>query len=260
MLHGIPTPSGGVKTSRLRVFWSELRVHGDQADHWPQFQPNVSQSKVAGNRFVENPFWIFDSERSTKTEATKNCTKPRRWVYNLWPDMVGHYTDVSPPMHHHRSDHSSDPAKKYLHKKVAIWNNKHLTKPLKTVQYLYQTLYKWNFYQHFNEHFWILQHITTTVKTNRCPTGMGKWTISKKGPPKQPGAYETGNLHLGSEMLQVLHRSRKWHVFYHLFRQNLSRPKLPQLLVQSVQWCQSLGFLTGVFLRLDGDDMSPGKK
>ena len=44
---------------------------------------------------------------------------------------------------------------------------------------------------------------TTTVKTNLCPTGMGMNDLKKKGPPKPPGAYETGSLHLASEMLQV---------------------------------------------------------
>lgn len=51
-----------------------------------------------------------------------------------------------------------------------------------------------------------------TYNYNRENESLSHWDgkmndFQKKGPPKQPGAYETGNLHLGSEMLQVLRRS-----------------------------------------------------
>ncbi len=138
MLHGIPTPSGGVKTSRLRVFWSELRVHGDQADHWPRFQKcqpkrlfvTVAKCyrfvKVAGNRFLKNHpkcSMIFNKNRTKK--------KPYQTKALSLQSLAGHGWSL----HWRVSANASSQVwplkwscrmwnrKKSLHEMVVIWNN-----------------------------------------------------------------------------------------------------------------------------------------
>ena len=216
MLHGIPTPSGGVKTSRLRVFWSELRVHGDQADHWPQFQPNVSQSKVAGNRFVETPFGIFNSERSTKTEAKKTVPNQgaeftifgRTWLVTTLTCLcqcivTGLTTQV-------------------------------ILQDLKSKKILAQkggNLKQQTFWMKFLSAFQRALLDFATYNYNCENESLSHWDgkihdFQKKVLRSNAAHTRLVTCTSGTEMLQVFHRSRKWHVFYHLFRRNFIQAKV----------------------------------